>query len=327
MILRQELDKWSRAHPETEMTFNVQLAELTTFKIGGPARVLISAYNEPQLEDILAMARRHKWPVFVLGGGSNVLFEDRGFRGIVLRLGPGFSRCFVAGTRIVAGAAVSTGALIRLAQENSLSGMEPLFGLPGTIGGAVRYNAGGRLGEVGELVERIRLYGLDGLIRDIYRRDLNFGYRNLNLGNNRGLILEVELGLCRASAEVIRQRTEKSRAFRARQPGGHSAGCIFKNPLIPPFGRCYRDDRSDKFYGNELMTAGQMIDLCGFKGRRIGGAQVSTKHANFIVNTGGARSSDVFGLIVEIQKEVLRRFGLQLETEISCPWVKDLTNG
>jgi UDP-N-acetylmuramate dehydrogenase len=287
--------------------------------VGGPARILAEAGNEEDLRELLALSQTQKWPLFPLGGGSNVVFGDQGFPGLVVRLGAGFAKMTVTGSTLLAGAATLTSSALKLAQSQGLSGLEPLVGLPGSLGGAVSHNAGGRLGDIGQVVNRLRIMLLDGTIRDIPKADLRFAYRKAQLSLEPGVILAVELTLRPESKEIIEARLAESRALRANQPGGRSAGCVFKNPLQPP--NLSEADPTWGLRAGELVSAGRLIDLCGLRGRRLGGAQISPQHANFIVNQGGARATEVLALLDEAQRAVRRRFGLELEPEIARPAV------
>ncbi|MDR0547933.1 MAG: UDP-N-acetylmuramate dehydrogenase [Deltaproteobacteria bacterium] len=322
-----DLSALNNLRTQTPISFNAPLAGLTTFGIGGPALALVTVDEESELRDVLALSQQFKWPVFVLGGGSNVLFDDRGFPGVVLKLGVGFASVRAIGRSILAGAAVSAKMVAKLAKANDLSGLEPLVGLPGTIGGAVKLNAGGRLGAIGEVVKRIRVMAVDGTIRDYGREVIRYEYRHLDLDLEGGIIIEVELSLKPEEPRRISSNIEKSLDLRLSQPKGMSAGCVFKNPqkLASGLGDLiYQKEPIDE---TPPLSAGQMIDLCGFKGRKIGGAMVSLEHANFIVNVGGARAADVVALIAEIRQGVFSRFGLELETEIVTPFRLAEENG
>ncbi|MDR1872292.1 MAG: UDP-N-acetylmuramate dehydrogenase [Deltaproteobacteria bacterium] len=321
--MRFDPDKWAKTHPFSPIKQNVPLAGLTTLGVGGKAPYLAKVFDEDDLLDVLELCQAGNLPVFVLGGGSNTLFEDHGFRGLVLTLGEGFKGVFVAGRKIIAGAGATARSIVSLAQKFGLSGLEPLVGLPGTLGGAIRQNAGGRLGSIGELVDRIRVLGADGVTRDIFRPALDFTYRNLDLGPFGGIVLEVELALTREDPLEILRKTEDCLTLRSNQPKGKSLGCVFQNPLTPPAGGSELDDVSGEKREREILSAGQLIDICGFRGRRIGGAKVSEEHANFILNVGGATAADFMALVEAIQQEVFQRFGLSLKLEISRPRAGD----
>ncbi|MDR1395841.1 MAG: UDP-N-acetylmuramate dehydrogenase [Deltaproteobacteria bacterium] len=324
--LSGELKQWGADHPESPVAGNVPLSELTTFRIGGPAQMLVSVYNEEHLADLIDLLDCQNLPFYLLGGGSNILFSDLGFRGAVLKLGACFEQVVIAGTKIFAGAGARTSYVMKLAQQNGLTGLEPLVGLPGTIGGAIKCNAGGRYGDIGDLVEKVKVLTAGREFVSLTRSQLKFGYRSLDMGLADGIILEAELSLNRGHPEDIRSRTGRSLAMRANQPVGSSAGCIFRNPQQPPFGRSYTDD-AGRYVEPEILSAGQLIDLCGLKGRTLGGSQISPKHANFIVNLGGSRASDVMFLVSEIKRAVLCRFGLALHMEIKCPAAGGRENG
>ncbi|MDR2421852.1 MAG: UDP-N-acetylmuramate dehydrogenase [Deltaproteobacteria bacterium] len=302
-------EKWAKSQPESQVWPNAPLARHCSFRIGGPAKLLAEAVGEAGLKALWRLSRRLSWPIFVLGAGTNVLFDDKGYDGLVLRLGQGHSETKINDGRLMAGAGATIAQLVKLARDLGLSGLEPLAGLPGTLGGALKGNAGGALGSIGGLVEKIRILGPSGEIRDIGPAGFNFGYRRLTPGPGLkgGIILGAELALVQATPAEVDKKTKEALALRAGQPKGRTAGCVFKNPLVPPPG------------GEEILSAGQLIDMCGFKGRRLGGAMVSEAHANFIVNVKKAKSADVLGLIEAIKLAVFERFGLALELEIVQP--------
>ena len=274
------------------------LADHTSFRIGGPAEW----YAEPStMEELLALLRAAQdsgIPVCVIGGGTNLLACDRGVRGLVLRLGKSFRTVRVLShdeapdATVACGAAVLTQRLVSLAGRYGWGQLETLAGLPGQVGGAVTMNAQ----QIGRFVERITLVSLDGTARQVPKRDMGFGYRYTAL--EPGIITEVVLRFSKTSAEIsadsIHQALCRRNATQDTQLP--SAGCAFKNP--------------------QGMAAGRLIDEAGLKGRRIGDAQISSRHANFIVNVGHATCSDVLALMEHVQRRVARVFGIRLEPEV-----------
>jgi UDP-N-acetylmuramate dehydrogenase len=287
---------------------NVPLADLTTFKVGGPADLFVDTDDTGDLLQILPLARASGVPVTVIGGGSNLLVADEGVRGLVVRLRGG-AIAPLSDSVVRADAGVSFNALVRWAIARGLAGLEAWAGTPGTVGGAIHGNAhyGGR--SVGDLVDHVRVARPDGSVIDIERADMAFAYDRSRLQTSNEILLWAAFALAPgADPAGLRAIARTSLASRKRtQPlDTPSAGCIFQNPGpadgpvpqgVPP-------------------SAGALIDRAGLKGRRIGGASVSTTHGNFIVNEGGARADDIRALIRLCQREVLDRFGVRLREEI-----------
>lgn len=279
--------------------FNEPLSRHTSFKIGGPVDLWVEPSDLDDLKRLLEFSVQFKVPFFVIGGGNNVLFSDRGFRGIVVRLSsPYFKRIDLHGNTVSAGSGVSLNMLLDNTFKFGLSGCEFLAGIPGTVGGALTVNAGLKGRGMGDLAEEVATIELNGDIRVSRGRKLKFGYRASSL--SECIILNANLRLKRADkrkvALAINGFLEHKR--QTQETILPTAGCIFKNPPNFP------------------QTSGELIERSGLKGKRIGDASVSTKHANFIVNRGSARSQDVLGLIRLIQKKVKFDHGLWLEPEI-----------
>jgi UDP-N-acetylmuramate dehydrogenase len=277
---------------------------LTTLGVGGQAEWLITPTNPSDLVQALRLCREHGVPWRVLGGGTNLLVDDGGVAGAVLApRGVCFEYVTVAGQHVVAGAAVRLPQLLQQAGEWGLTGLEPLAGVPGTLGGAVVGNAGGRHGDTGSVTSAVVGYSAEG---ELCRREgdgLRFRYRETNL---RDLVVTgVELSLRAAVKEQILARMAEIIEERRRsQPlDQRSAGCFFRNP---PGGR----------------SAGELIDRAGLKGARSGGAEVSAVHANYIVNRGGATSRDVLALAALVRDTVEKQFGVQLQLEVQL-WSKN----
>lgn len=273
------------------------LAPYTWLKIGGPAQYLIRPRNVEELAEVVRCCHRDRIPVHVLGGGSNVLVRDEGVSGVVLRLDhEAFSKIAIDGTRVVSGAGASLSHLISQTVKAGLGGLDGLVGIPGTVGGALHGNAGGRSGDVGQHVRMARVLTVAG---DLFVRtedELTFAYRSSSL--NELVILEAEFELHREDPDEITRRMRKLWIMKkATQPlTFQSAGCIFKNP--------------------RGMSAGWLIDEAGLKGTRIGNAEISDRHANFIVSNPGATARDVQRLIELARSRVLEQFGVDLEPEV-----------
>lgn len=276
---------------------NVDLRRRTTFRIGGRCDFLIRPENLRQMAATLKILVRQKMPFFVLGHGSNVLLDDEGFSGAVLSLSADRWKIFRRrGSHFLCGAGLSLGQLCREFERLSIPGFEFLGGIPGTLGGAVRGNAGAEGAAIGDFVQSI--IGCDGSGRIVQVRDIKFAYRTSNVPKDLTvLFVELRPPSSPTELEEIRQRrAEYGRRRRGRQPPQPSAGSIFRNP--------------------DGHSAWQLIDRAGLRGMRIGGAQISPIHCNFIVNGGGAKSSDVIALIFLIKRRVRECFAIDLHTEI-----------
>ena len=274
------------------------LASLTWFRLGGPAEWLARPRDPEELAQILARARDAGLPAKVLGGGSNVLVRDDGVRGLIIHLeSPAFSDVKVEGGRIEAGAAVPLTALISQAARAGLGGLEVLTGIPGTIGGAVRGNAGGRQGSIGQFVVDVTAIGPTG---DLVRRsqdDLSFGYRWSNLDDS--LILGVGLALPSEDPEAVVRRMRRVWIVKKEnQPYGHqSAGCIFKDPAPD-------------------VTARAVLEAAGVRGMQLRGVEVSDRHPNYMIAHPGATASELLALIEAVRDRVRETSGHELELQI-----------
>ena len=273
---------------------NEPLDQHTTFKIGGPADLFYEAKTTEKLIEAVKLAQKLKTPFFILGGGSNILVSDQGFRGLVIKAQNGEIK--IEGNKIIAEAGASLSELVRVATEVSLSGLEFAVGIPGTVGGAVRGNAGAWQQDVGKRVLRVQVLAEAGEVKWLNQEECQFSYRQSRFKESQEIILAVELELEKGQREVIKDRLDSNQAKRRAQPQEPSAGCIFINP--------------------KPKSAGDLIDQCGLKGKKIGQAQISFKHANFIVNLGGAKAEDVLQLIKLAKKKVKEKFDISLKEEI-----------
>jgi UDP-N-acetylmuramate dehydrogenase len=286
----------------------VPLAGFTTLKVGGPADFFVETRDCAETLKALDLARAAGVPVTIVGGGSNLLVADAGVRGLVIRLGGG-TIAALSDRLVRADAGVTLNALIRWAIARGLAGLEAWAGTPGTVGGAVRGNAhfGGRL--IGDLVDHVRVVGPAGATADLNRADLDFAYDRSRLQTSGEVMLWAVFVLAPgAMPSELRNTARASLAARKRtQPlASPTAGCIFQNP----------DPSLEPVPADVPPSAGALIDRAGLKGCRVGGASVSTTHANFIVNEGGARAADVLALIRLCQRGVFERFGIRLREEI-----------
>ncbi len=293
---------WRQAFEEISMQerilYEAPLADYTTFKIGGPAQVLAFPASVDEVARLIRTARRYEMPVTVLGNGSNVLVRDKGIRGLVMKFGETMSQMKRVGSNIISGAGAGLGELARFAAHEGLSGLEFSVGIPGSIGGAVFMNAGAYDGEISVLVESVTAVSLTGEIENLPRAELDFSYRHSVFQENCAIICEVELALSEGcSATILEKMNELTEKRESRQPiEMPSAGSTFKRP--------------------EGHFAGTLIEKAGLKGLRCGGAEVSMKHAGFVVNAGGATAADVQELIKEVQARVFAHSGVKLHPEV-----------
>lgn len=274
------------------------MRDFTTWRIGGPADLLCEPATEEDVQVALGFARKHGLPVTVVGNGSNLLVLDGGIRGLTLRICGGLKEMAVDGEQITAGAGAMLPALSRLAARSSLSGLEFGAGIPAAVGGAVLMNAGAFGQIIGNLVQGVQVLGLNGRMETIERSRLEFHYRHSSLMDRELVILKAVFRLCRGEPSEIWERMSGNLDKRKKnQPLDQpSAGSVFRNP---PGG-----------------SAGELIERAGFKGVTVGDAQVSPKHANFIVNLGNARAGQVLELIERIRERVSSLYGVELVPEV-----------
>lgn len=284
------------------------LAPLTTFKVGGPADVLLETRTADELMEAVRIARAGGAPVTVIGGGSNVLVADAGVRGLVIR--PRGGEIGMVGERLArADAAVTINGLVRWTINRGLAGLEAWAGTPGTVGGAIYGNAHWKQVTIGDLVESVRLARPDGALLQVPADRMEFSYDDSRLKRTREIVLWAAFRVTPgADPDVLRTTARESLAFRKRtQPlASPSAGCIFMNP----------DAVKDKVPAGIPPSAGALVDRAGLKGAVEGGAQVSMTHANFIVSSATATASDIARLIDRCQQAVRDQFGVTLREEI-----------
>jgi UDP-N-acetylmuramate dehydrogenase len=275
---------------------NEPLKDHTTYRIGGPATCFAEVETIAELSRLCRFARQEKVPFMVLGGGSNVLFGDRGFDGIVALLAGEFTAHRFEGGMLRAGAAARLPVLVKESAARDLAGLECLAGVPGTVGGALMSNAGTRDEWIGEVVTAVEVMNDAGTVMTIDRKDIEFYYRGSSL---EGLLVTgVALNLKKGVKNDILSKINElmTRRSKSQPVGTWNAGSVFRNPP------------------ND--SAGRLIEACGLKGLSFGGAKVSEKHANFIINEGKAASADIRSLIVLVRQKVKEQFGVDLELEI-----------
>jgi UDP-N-acetylmuramate dehydrogenase len=284
------------------------LSRYTTSRIGGPADLLVEATSADDLRDLVIKARQHQTPIFILGGGANVLVGDAGIRGLtIVNKARRFE--FLDGGRVYAESGVILPTLARECIARGLGGLEWAIGVPGTVGGAIVGNAGAHGRDTASDVKQVWVLDADNRVQVWPAEKMGFSYRSSRLkAARRGehVILEAEFELARGDrAELERKAVEFNEYRRRTQPPGASSGSMFKNPP-----------------GD---AAGRLIDAAGLKGTRIGQAEISTVHANFFVNLGGAKAQDVVALIDLARETVREKFGvaLELEVELVGEWATD----
>lgn len=278
----------------------------TSFKVGGPAELWIEPDDIDDLRICLSAAKERGIPVLIIGDGTNLLARDEGIKGMVISMtSPRLNKICHGDFKVSVSSSVRTAEFLGFLREHGLGGLEFLAGIPGTIGGAVAMNAGGRhyakkdaWNSVGDFVEEVKACDYEGNERVLAKNELNFGHRSSNLGELA--VTEIKFALKEGDKKnIARECNNYLKKKRASQDLSlPSAGCVFKNPA------------------GAGVSAGELIDSCGLKGRRIGGAIISPKHANFIVNAGNATCGDIVRLISIAKGEVKKRFGIELELEI-----------
>jgi UDP-N-acetylmuramate dehydrogenase len=280
------------------VTASEPLAPHTWFRLGGPAEFLARPQTVDHLLAVLRHCRDANLPCKILSGGSNILVRDEGVKGFVVHLeSPAFADLSIQDRRVSAGAAVPLTALISQTARAGLAGLESLTGIPGTVGGAVRGNAGGRQGAIGPFVRRVSVIDASDELQVREHDDLSFSYGWSNLDEPVILSAEFELEVDDPES-VVRRMRRVWIVKKESQPYGHqSSGCIFKNPTPD-------------------LSAGTLIDQGGLKGIRSGGAEVSDRHANFIIAQPGATAADVLRLIDEVHQRIWQQFGYDLELQI-----------
>jgi UDP-N-acetylmuramate dehydrogenase len=285
------------AIPGLRVRWDQPLARYTTYKVGGPADALVWADDDAQAAAILAVAKAHDVPVLPLGRGSNMLVADKGVRGIVLKLGRAFDKVEADGAGVTAGAGVPMSVMSKECAKLGLSGAEFLFGIPGSMGGGIRMNAGAHGACVADITVGARALGWDGAMHDVSAAELAFDYRTSSLGDY----------FCGLSGQFRLQPDDPNRVEAKTKEYYHqrlasqplnlpSAGCVFRNP--------------------DVGSAGKLVDDLGLKGLASGAARVSEKHANFLVAGDGATAEDVGALICDVRRRVFDATGVRLELEI-----------
>lgn len=270
----------------------------TSFKVGGPADILVTPNTMDHLGKILEICKKHSIPFFIMGNGTNLIVRDKGIRGVVIKILDRFNKWEVKGEIITAEAGILLSRLSTVALTHGLTGLEFASGIPGTLGGAVTMNAGAYDGEMKDVVMSTRYIDKQGVIKTVEGIQHQFGHRDSFIQREGGIVLSTRLQLKKGNREEIRAKmNELNRRRKDKQPlEMPSAGSVFRRP--------------------EGHYTGKLVEDCGLKGYRIGGAQVSEKHCGFIVNAGDASAEDIVTLIGAVQNNVKEKFGVELNTEV-----------
>ena len=284
--------------PEERLLFHEPMSRHTTFRVGGEAECMAVVETKEELSQLISYLGRIEQDYFVLGNGSNLLVGDKGYRGIIVKLGPRLSAVGVEKNHIAAGAGALLSKVAFAARDAGLSGLEFAAGIPGSICGAIVMNAGAYGGEMKQVVQMVRVIDKEGEILTLDNDTMEFGYRTSIIRDRPFIVLGVVLKLTPGNKEEISARMEElMKQRKSKQPLEYpSAGSTFKRP--------------------EGYYAGKLIMDAGLRGYRIGGAQVSEKHCGFVINRGGASAADIREVIEEVQERVKDRFHVRLEREV-----------
>ena len=299
MIESNILEKAKEFLDDNEIRTDELLSKHTTYKIGGSCDLFLMPSTNEKVQKCIKLAKENNLDYYILGRGSNVLASDEGFRGIIINLADNFSNIEIEGKRLKAQAGASIISCSVRAQKNSLTGLEFVCGVPGTVGGAVAMNAGCYGGEMGDVIVEATVLNEDDEIVTLSNKELEMKYRHTIFDDKKYVLLDVTMELEEGNSEDIKTRMKELNERRKKvQPLEYpNAGSVFKRPNIE---NCY---------------PGQLIEEAGFKGYKVGGAEVSQMHANFIVNSGDAKASDVYSIILAIKKKVKEMTDIDLELE------------
>ena len=269
-----------------------------SFRVGGPADILVKPSSEDQIKDILTFAKKENIPYLIIGNGSNLLVRDGGIRGIVIKIAENFNDFSIEGTTVTAQSGAMLSFMGKAIMRNNLTGFEFAAGIPGTLGGAIALNAGAYGGEMKDIVKSVRLIDSQGNIVELSNEEMQFAYRKSILSKEEYIVLSAVMELKEGNYEEIRDIMKDLTNKRVtKQPLNlPSAGSTFKRP--------------------EGYFAAKLIEDCGLKGLTLRGAQVSDKHCGFVVNLGGAQAKDILDLIYVVKSTVYSKFGVMLEEEV-----------
>ena len=301
MEIEKELFDLKKNIPKENIKINEPMSKHTSFKTGGPAELYITAKNIEQVQGVLNYSKKNNIKLYIIGNGSNLLVSDQGVKGIVLKilLENIQKKKKKDNVIVIAGAGVKTMALAQMLKQKGITGFEELSGVPGTIGGANYMNAGAYGKEMKDIILETKVLNKQtGNIEVLRNEEQQLEYRSSIFKNNKYIIIETKLCLRKGNQDKIQEKmNEYSNQRKEKQPLEYpSAGSTFKR-------------------GNGFITA-KLIDECGLKGYQIGGAQISEKHAGFIINKNNATSKDILDLIQYTKKKVFEKFGVQIEEEV-----------
>ncbi len=284
--------------PEEAVLIDEPMKNHTSFKIGGPADLLLLPKKIDDIKKIIQTCRENNVPYFVMGNGSNLLVRDKGMRCVVIKISDNFNEVKIEGTKVTAQAGVLLSTLSNKVLKESLSGLEFASGIPGTLGGAVTMNAGAYGGEIKDVLKTCKALDQEGNVLEFTNEEMELGYRTSIIQEMGYVVLEVTMDLVSKDYNEIKEKVNELNIQRTTKQPLHlpSAGSVFKRP--PGY------------------FAGKLIQDCNLKGATVGGAQVSELHSGFIVNVGNATAEDVMNLIELIQKEVKKNFQVDLHTEV-----------
>ena len=281
-----------------EIKFDEPLRYHTTFRIGGPCSALVIPRSIEDIQQVVIWAHKKNIPLYVIGNGSNLLVRDEGVSGIVMKIGDNLGKVIIEGERVTACAGIPLSDLTKQVAKHGLGGLEFGIGIPGTLGGAIAMNAGAEGERISDVITAVKIMDRQGETHVLEKRDLCFGYRGSRIKDNSEIVLEAELLLRKEEPKIVQKKMDNIMEKRERTlPLDYpSAGCIFKNP--------------------DNYPASYLIEKSGLKGMREGDAEISKKHAGFIVNLGAATCKDVSSLIERVKQKVKAKFGISLELEI-----------
>lgn len=301
MEVRKIIEESSLVIPKDRILFNESMKKYTSFKIGGPAECLIKIETKEELKEVLILANKNNIPITVIGNGSNVLVLDKGILGITLMIkieGVSIQTLDDKKFTVKVGAGEKIAKVGRMFLNNSLTGFEEISGIPGTLGGAVRMNAGAHGKEMKDVVKNVTCIDYFGNEKVFNNQEMKFEYRRSILKEEKYIVTEVEIELEKGNDEEIKAKMDEYAKFRKeKQPLEYpSAGSTFKR-------------------GEDFITA-KLIDEAGLKGYSVGDAEVSTKHAGFVINKGNATAKDVLELVNKVKEEVYKKFQKRIELEV-----------